>query len=83
MAIDIRVTGSWGFYLISPATPKGRQWQRRHLTGGERTVTDSGDTACEGGDRIRHIVRGAIKDGLSVTVNGTIAKDLGAELGAE
>lgn len=76
MATDLRIEGSAGLYRIVAATPSGRQWRKRNLSDGERSVLD-GATICDGGRECRDIVRAAVKDGLSVTVNGVDMKGFG------
>ena len=68
--LDVSITGAMGLYQIQPLTKAGRTWTKKHLTSGERVRL--GDTiACEGGDNCWEIVRGMVREGLRVEVNGT------------
>ena len=62
---DIRISGGKGFYQITGHTRKGEAWVQKRVQGAERgqAYTDSGSYA-------QDIARGAIKDGLTVAVNG-------------
>lgn len=73
MTYDLSISGSWGLYTIATPTQRGKDWAALHLSEdtGERTRDEQGNVVCEGGERCRDIVSGAVADGLNVEVNGT------------
>jgi hypothetical protein len=77
MAYDLRIQGSAGLYRIVAATPSGKQWRKRNLGKGERSVLPNGALVCDSSADCRAIVAGAVKDGLAVEVNGVDMKGFG------
>lgn len=66
-AFDVLIGGEMGLYTIATCTKKARSWVKKHLPDAVRI---RGQIACEGGQNCRDIVRGMLRSGLSVAVNG-------------
>jgi hypothetical protein len=66
--LDIIVSGEWGLYSCTPLTKRARTFVEG------KVILDSWQDPAhfhvEGGDRIRAIIAGMVKDGLRVEVNG-------------
>ncbi len=69
---DIDVTGQWGLYVLTPTTLVAKRWMKKHIP--KPTSYGHGVLCCEGSDRCQDIVAGAVKDGLTVSVNGVDMK---------
>jgi hypothetical protein len=66
--LDLKIIGRWGLYSILPKTRVAERWLRANCPPPRASL--HGALVCEGGDRCRDIVRGAVADGLRVEVNG-------------
>lgn len=65
-SIDISITGSMGFYTITPNTPQGEQWISEHLP---NALSLYSTVFCDDTRMTQDIADGAATDGLAVTVN--------------
>jgi hypothetical protein len=75
---DVMINGT-GFYSITPLSPEGTRWMKRHLSKGERTRDErTGTIYSDDGNAVREITAAIDRAGLRVEVNGTDMKGYAA-----
>jgi hypothetical protein len=70
---DVSVKGSFGLYTLDFLTRKGRTYERKHLSQGDRTHLGEA-LICEGVRQCAEIIVAMNRAGLAVSLNGVDMK---------